>query len=82
VISKSFEFCRSYNATKGGMVRKRHLAKLIAVAAFCLLGGAQVWAGCNSYTDAYGNTSIFCDDGTTGNLYTDPYMKYIRFIRR
>jgi hypothetical protein len=52
---------------------KRHLAKLIAVAAFCLLGTGQVWAGCYSYTDAYGNTSISCDDGTTGNLYTDPY---------
>lgn len=32
-------------------------------------------AGCNSYTDSFGNTSISCSDGTRGSLYTDSFIQ-------
>ena len=58
--------------TKGEAIMKKLIlasVSLIAILAF----PTQLIAGCNSYSDGYGNTSINCDDGTSGSLYTDPY---------
>lgn len=35
--------------------------------------GSLAHAGCKNYTDSFGNTSIRCPDGTTGQIYTDQF---------
>ena len=59
---------REYNMKKHLMIVA---ISLVIIA--CVSMSRAAWAGCNSYTDPYGNTVVKCDNGTRGNTYTDPY---------
>ena len=51
----------------------RFITKITLAATLSLASAGFVQAACNSTTDAFGNTSVRCSDGTTGNLYTDSF---------
>ena len=53
------------------MIRILSITAILMVATIGFAASAE--AGCYSYVDQFGNTSIRCDNGARGNLYTDPY---------
>lgn len=44
---------------------------LAGILVLCWAGAAQ--AACRQFSDKSGNTTIICDDGTSGHTYTDAY---------